>query len=381
MNIHILTLPLRDNYGGILQNYALVNILQRYGYKVHTVNIQIKTHRLPYRKLPEIYYKRFFNKLLRKPDSIIFLEQKLWRNRHLTDKGIQDFISKYIPLTQKTYYSKEDLKKLNNDDIYAFIVGSDQVWRPEYVHLGIETNFLDFIENYSIKRIGYGVSFGFEESEMRPEQFSKCSQLLKKFNSVSVREYQSIDWFDRIFNWNFITPEFVADPTLLLKKEDYLQILSTDKKSDDAGLFYYILDPNKDKIDVIEFISKKLGLKSSGITNERVNTDNKLIVKCSVEEWIANFNKAQFIITDSYHGCIFSLIFNKPFIVYKNSERGNTRFDSLIKVFDIGERFISSCKDLDNKIINNKIDWANINSKKDSFANSSIDFLLNSLQK
>ena len=99
-----------------------------------------------------------------------------------------------------------------------------------------------------------------------------------------------------------------------------------------------------------------------------------------VEKWLRAFYDAEFVITDSFHACVFSIIFNKPFIVYGNKERGYARFDSLLKIFGLEERIATSLNDID-KIINKPIDWNNVNSIHTEWKENSISFLINNLKE
>jgi hypothetical protein len=363
MKIAILTLPLHTNYGGIIQNYALQTVLEKMGHEVYTINLNKPKAKINLAKAPLIISKRLIKKILGRKDGIIFLERKRNKDELVIKKYINRFINNKIHLTEP-FYLKRDLQKINHMGFNSIIVGSDQVWRIPYTYPDIQTYFLDFIKNKNIPKIAYSASFGTDDIEFSEEQIKECGKLIKDFKRVSVREDSALDLINNKYKWECkYKPIQTLDPTMLLTKEEYINLSSDYKNKLDGELFYYILDMTEDKKKVLDQMSKDLGYKPftvKSISDNWFDDVQKQIVP-PIELWLQAFNKAKYIFTDSFHGCVFSIIFNKDFVAYGNKERGLSRFDSLIRMFNIKDRFIYKYEDYSFSLIQNLINWNNIN--------------------
>lgn len=355
MKIALLNLPFDSNFGGNLQRYALITILQRNGYNVEHINLRFN-YKLPWYKKPFSYSKRIIKKLIYHESKPIFLEQQMTRNAIRKNKATEIFYNKYIPHTS-IINNKKELSLLPKYD--AYIVGSDQVWRKSMTRAyGLSTYFFDFLKNDSSRKIAYGVSLGSDQNELTPTEIKELGYLYKQFSAVSVRETSSISLFQ---NYKWTSPQAiqVLDPTLLLSKEDYDKLIDEGNTHLSSGeVFCYILDKNIEKEKIILKISDQLKLKPFYINLEG-NT--------SIEQWLRSFQDAKHVITDSFHGLVFSIIFNKPFTLIRNEKRGNARFDSLLKTFKI------SANEQD-------IDWKTINLRIQQEKEKAIAFLMQALK-
>ncbi len=360
MRIGIITQPLRGNFGGLLQNYALQTILKRMGYEVVTIDSPFPPKlALP---TPMKYLKRMIKKwLLGKQDIIIFAERKLNR--------MYDDIPRYI-----NRFECSDLNTLNVDNFDVFVVGSDQVWRPCYQDVWkLENCFLDFTHPYNVKRIAYGASFGSATWEYSDKETKQCADLIKKFDAVSVREDMGVNFCTKYLG---IEAKHVLDPTLLLSKNDYINCFLTNKqtnKQTKGTLFTYILDSNDDKQAIIDYMGKYF-VPFSLVSNDMSFEER---IKIAIDRFIQAFYDAEFVVTDSFHGCVFSIIFNKPFIAIANEERGLARFTSLLKMFGLESRLTTN-HDY-KKIASEPIDWDNVNTRLKEWQISSMTFLKNAL--
>lgn len=379
MKIAILTLSLHANYGGIIQNYALQEILKRYGHEVYTIKIQGPEKTLTLKDKMIKYPIRLFRKIIGRKDGVIFIEKKKKRDDEISLSHITEFINRYISFTPNTYHSVEELRELNESNFNAIIVGSDQVWRPSYLYPSLETFFLNFIDNKMIKKIAYAASFGTDNVEFNQQQIATSRQLIKKFDAISVRELSAIDIINNQYKWKPQAPVLqVLDPTMLLNKSEYEQLIQNrDEEIPVGDLFCYILDDNEEKRNIINQLSKDLQLTPYRV--ERKSNDfwdvaeNKIYP--SIEQWLKGFQQAKYVFTDSFHGCVFSIIFNKPFLAIGNGTRGMSRFSSLFKIFDLENRLIYKALDLDKEKIHYKFDWEEINKKKEFMKYTSLSFL------
>lgn len=352
MKIGILTLPLHTNYGGILQAYALQTVLERMGHEVCLIEKRRKPMRLPLWKTPLVYGKRIARNLMGHPFPI-FYEQKINREMPIIRQNTDQFINKYIKLR-----FVDDFSEIKKTDFDAIVVGSDQVWRPKYFH-EIEHAFLDFTKGWNIKRIAYAASFGTDEWEYTMEQTERCGELLRHFDAVSVREDSGVTLCHAHID---VEAQHVLDPTMLLAKEDYIQLFENANTPKSKGnLLNYILDEAPEKLALIDKIAKEKDLVSFRVNSKVENREASLQerIQPSVEQWLRGFYDAEFVITDSFHACVFSILFNKPFIAVGNKDRGMSRFTSLLSMFGLEKRLLTSSFYNIEQIEN--IDWSKVN--------------------
>lgn len=326
MKIAIMTQPLGKNYGGIMQAFALQKVLRDMGHEVVTIDYNSKKPSLLYKQARTAY--RIVNKVMGKRKAPINLESKMG---YLT-KYNQDFIDAYIVQSKYIDDSKNLKKYFKKNNYDVVIVGSDQTWRPQYSP-NIYDFYLDFLkENKKVKRIAYASSFGVDDWEYSAEETKKCANLATLFDAISVREQSGIELCKKHLG---VDSECVLDPTMLLDREDYLNLIGDRyKKGKSEGVYTYFLDSNEDKVIAAQYVAEKLNTNtyicqakcSLGDLNSNNLNDYKMP---AVLDWLASFANADFVLTDSFHGMVFSIIFEKPFLVIVNKERGAARFESL----------------------------------------------------
>lgn len=347
MRIGILTLPLHTNYGGILQAYALQTALERMGHDVVVFqNDYMGIKRFPSWKMPIIWFKRLYRKCVTNRNIDIFLEQTRKREYPILSQNTGRFIQKHIHT-----YRVNQLYDLSIAEFDAIIVGSDQIWRPAYVekmwNTDIQDAFLRFAKDLDIKRIAYAVSFGVDDWYFTPQETAECKQLVHLFETVSVRENSGVKLCMDNLN---ISAKQMLDPTMLLTREDYVGLLDLKKKKHDSEiLFSYILDNSPEKNNLVMRIAEDNRMRIEQIT---INQDKSVSVEAriipSVEEWLESFYNADMVATDSFHGCVFSIIFGKPFIAIGNVGRGLSRFTSLMNLFNLQNNLLLNSTDYSN---------------------------------
>jgi polysaccharide pyruvyl transferase WcaK-like protein len=183
---------------------------------------------------------------------------------------------------------------------------------------------------------------------------ARINTLIRELELISVREQAGIDLCKKHLD---INATLVLDPTLLVGRKLFQKIVDSEKKDLHAGVFCYFLDPNNKKYFLANSASKSLGCECFGnLTDLR---------KDSIEEWVSSFIRADFVITDSFHGTCFAILFEKQFIALSNSSRGNARFQSLLKLVGLENRFVSD--NVDPKEMLNRmkllIDYKTVNKK------------------
>lgn len=324
MKIALLNLPFDSNYGGNLQRYALVKVLQNMGAEVEHLFIMYRP-RLKWYKRPIAIVSRTIRRILGKYSGPIYWERAYWRKYLNMYQDAFAFYNKYIPHTV-LITKKSKLKKLPTYD--AYIVGSDQVWRKKIASaFGVSTFFFDFLNGSTVPRYAYAVSLGTNENELKDEEIKELAPLYAKFADVSVRESSGLKLLSQ-YGWNTPKPILCLDPTLLLGAEDYNALIDAAETKPCAGnLFCYILDKTPETQTLVEEESKKRNLRPF---EQSLGQDGKSM---TIEQWLRCFRDSDFIITDSYHGTVFSIIYKKPHITLKNNFRGNTRIDELERIF------------------------------------------------
>lgn len=373
--IGILTQPLVSNYGGVLQNYALQHVLLNHGFEVETINRVCgnSDFKIFLQKIKQIVFKHHENKLLYNNQS------------DLVNYEVKQFISEYLKVISVKNPTDYKLSKIVSEGGYdSIIVGSDQVWRPRYA-INIFHDYLSFLSNEKVQKIAYAASFGTSEWEYTEQEENICRELIKTFDALSVREDQAINLCKQHFN---VDVKHVLDPTLLLNKNDYLKLINMKDIKKRKGVFNYVLDYDDSKQEAISFIAKAFDLDVFSNHPKFSLCDNKNIPFViddfrfpSIEGWLAGFRDADYIVTDSFHGTVFSIIFNKPFVTLTNTGRGSTRFTSLLKVLGLESRLIDSYEDLTLDLLSAEINYEKVNLKISELKQYSLDFLISNLKK
>ena len=376
MKIGILTQPLHSNYGGILQAFALQQALRGLGHDVTTVNFCKKEYYkggTPFSERAVNNVKSFINKITHKRHFNTYGPE----TDKILNQEITAFVNKYVQLTSPVSSPKELERVYKRSGFDAIIVGSDQVWRPKYSPK-IENFFLDFCRYGREKKVAYAASFGVDEWEFSEKQTLECAELASNFDKVSVRESSAVELCRKHLG---IDARLVLDPTFLLERSVYENIVEqADERKKEGDLFVYFLDRNEYYQDCINLVSETLDLNPFTTMPRmplREIRDPERISECvypSVESWLRSFMDAKFVVTDSFHGCVFSIIFNKAFIVIGNEQRGQARFKSLVHQLGLGDRLC-----LDEKSIvtacRKPVDWTKVNQRLNDLKRESLNFL------
>lgn len=342
----IQTLKLSTNYGGILQAFALQYFLQERGAEV----VHLNMYEIP-------------KPLILRLKLIIhsFRYRELAQTIKNTENVFSAFIKSHIKLAPPaaTLQEWKDYIRINEFD--AVVVGSDQVWRLEYINAFMEGYFLDFPKEKT-KKIAYAASFG--KHSLISDRILQIRKLLEDFDAISVREKSGVQLLSQKFN---LMADHVIDPTLLLHQTDYSKLFGLKGRSNTKKLFCYVLDKTPFKLEIIEKVKKQLKLKERFVYGVEVTKENykdsDLSTKVPVESWLQSFHDAEYVITDSYHGMIFAIIFNKPFLVIANEQRGVARFESLLDVLKLRDRLVFSSEDFENSFLTKMIDYDQVNEK------------------
>lgn len=348
MKIAILTLPFNDNIGGVLQAYALRRVLLAMGHEV--VHLEQQDTSSDVQRTEFAFYRWWYTRRLVK--QVLFGNRKLLEENRFSYRqwkacsDIRAFVKRQVP--QRKLKKLEDYRAERFD---CLIVGSDQIWRPIY-YSNIHDAFLSFADaDDSIKRIAYAPSFGVEKWEYTSEQTIRCGELLKQFSAVSVREDSGVHFCREKFG---VKAQHLLDPTMLLDKKEYMDLVGFDGLSDNRSnlLVSYVLDSTIEKESLIAQICEKKRYRHMLAKNGMGG---------GIEEWLKTFMAADFIFTDSFHGCVFAILFQKPFIAFGNKKRGLGRFISLLRIFKLENRLILDFLDI-NALMEEAICWEEVES-------------------
>lgn len=370
MKIGILSLVPGHNYGGILQSYALKKTLEDMGHNVCIITKKDKLNVWNIKFLL-IYPIRIFKKVIGKSTGDIFRELNYNKTSPIIYQHTERFCKDHLNLL---FINK--FRDIRRDQFDAFVVGSDQVWRPKYFSYSfceaIENAYLSFTKGWKVKRISYAASFGVSDWEYTEAQTYNCRKLISKFDSVSVREESGVSLCKTKL---CSEAQLVCDPTMLLTRNDYESLITDSTPVSEGNLLVYCLDYSKEIELLIERVASEKYLKPFSINN---NTQfNRTRIKPSVETWLRGFKDADFVITDSFHACVFSLLFRKSFVVIGNKNRGLSRIQSLLKQFGQENRLVTNYTDDLNFAYNAGLEETD--SILETFRQRSKNFILNSL--
>ena len=362
MRVAIVTTEQANNYGGTLQAFALQEVLRNLGHDPITIDYVLYCPGFKRYLLAQC--KTGVYKLLGKRGRRFQPYPTPIRRNDKFDA----FNKKHIKLSYPTLnYTQRCLKRIHPD---AIIVGSDQVWRKQYdIRERVKDCFLRFAHGWNIPKIAYAASFGIDYWDY-PEDYTKeCAFYAKDFNAISVREESGIELCKRFLGVNAVQ---MPDPTLLLHRDAYLKIIGKNDNNEEPYLAAYILDVDERSIRLLEDYADKLGLRLKIVMSE----DSASL---GVEEWLKTIANASFVVTDSFHGTVFSIIFNKEFFSVSNESRGKARFESLLNQFGLENRIVSDVTSIPQ--VAEFINWNDVNSKKNDLSNKGIQFLKDNLKE
>ena len=350
--IALLTLPLHSNYGGILQCYALQTVLERMGCEVTVLNRRWVAPKLTFllfilrcvSMLKCVFRRHVLGQKewhVQKPWAENYAPYRTMEGLWGNPRFLQAFVREHIHQTKPLFSSQKLGQAAEEGQFDSFVVGSDQVWREQYAP-EITDYFLGFLPDSDRRpKVAYAASFGLERVGISDEKLERCRQLSQKFTSVSVREQSAVRLAKEVLA---VDARWVLDPTLLLSAENY-QFDGRSAGKNWAGVATYILDGNETKSQVVGDVSTSLSLPVKAMSLSPLAEDGQQDDMLPVEEWLRAFAQADFVVTDSFHGCVFSIIHRKPFIAIANEGRGTDRFTSLLGYFGLQDRLVFSMED------------------------------------
>lgn len=297
------------NYGAILTAYALQEVITNLGYFVKLLN----TQRV---KFPN--YLGSFGHL---------------------------FARDYLHLTEITQ-DEEKFFSLNGKTKY-FIVGSDQVWRTKYWNKDLDRVLLSFVESHNI-RASVAASFGLDVFEGNERHHGLFERELPKFNKISVRELSGVEICKKEFG---VDAEWILDPVFILDRACYVHLASKSKINFSGKIVYYGWEFDKTKhllLEICEYLSNRYSKKFEVIDITSAGL--------SVEEWLSAIRSCDLVVTNSYHGLCFSIIFKKKFLCF--NDIGEGRFNTLCQILPLSDHVYQDICDVNiSKFLESKLDY------------------------
>ena len=359
MKLGIITQPLHSNYGGVLQNFALQRVLSSLGHTPVTIDQKKKVS--------------FFKYILSVCKSLIYIllgkKRVICGYKSLVKRPFifDNFVCKQIKTTAPT--GKISRKFVGKYKFDGFVVGSDQVWRPRYNEHNLYDMFLAFCSNMPVRRVAYAASFGVDNWEYNDAQTAVCAKYAQSFDAISVREDSAVSLCEDYLK---VPAVKVLDPTLLLDKSKYEDISYAVPRQESPFLFAYILDLTPEKRAFVKSLETQLNIKS------HIHSADTM-ASLSIEQWVAMFRDASYVVTDSFHGTCFSIIFEKDFYSIGNKRRGATRFNSLLECFNLQARYVDF--PLTEPVsVQDRIDWNAVRNVLEIKKSESVNFLEKNLK-
>lgn len=345
MKIGLLTYHHSFNYGAVMQSYATVKALQSLGHNVEFINIRQDEH-------------RSLKHLVFLPKFILF----------------DGFVKRFYPPETNLIKSYEDLcKEVTDYDI--LMVGSDQTWNPDISGDLCLAYFLKF-GNPNMKRVSYASSFGFKEwPERHSDLLPKVEDALKSFDSISVREKTGQNMLKVTFG---LESEVVLDPTML--HSNYDEIVGDIKPNNE--ICCYLLNRTKEQLSFARELGKELGKKPTIISNVYPFKGFHYVYPPSIEGWLRHIGGSEVVVTDSFHGVVFSLLYHRKFVVVTPDTGKLSRLIDLLKMVGLKDHFFLNADEaLKSKIWEQNIDYGKVDAILDVQREKSWTYLTNCLSE
>lgn len=366
--IGIVTIHRINNYGAVLQAYALNSYLNSLGH--HAETIDFRTYRVA-----ESY--RLYSPVRRPLDIVRNLQSLCYKKKLLTrHRRMNDFIEKNINLSKDVYFNNDELAKADLDYDY-YICGSDQIWNT-YCDNYDDAFILAFARDKGI-RISYAASLGMASINKNFEQRFKDE--LSGFRALSVREQNAVDVISDISGMKAIQ---VMDPVFLHSADEWQQVMSTIIQPKKPYICFYSVHGGLPGMrNYVKQLSKLFGLPIV-VINKNLREALYKNIKCydaGPAEFVSLIQGAQYVFTNSFHGCAFSIIFKKKFQVFVagTASQGTTsRIYSLMNTLGLADRI--TYIDKDPSSMGNDIDWDNVYSMLSPLIESSKNFIDGSLR-
>ena len=366
MKTATITFHAAHNYGSNLQAYALQQTIRRLGFENEIINLRTEKQK----DLYTVFTKRKGLKYVMKNLSHLLYYFPLKR----AYQKFEDFINKKL-IVSKEYATEEDIvnAELHYD---TYIAGSDQIWNPIPADFDW-SYYLTFV--HEGRKISYATSFGQLASTGDEETKKRISEVLKTFDAISVREQEAAENVMRLAG---LRPQIVLDPTLLLKKDEWLNLVKDSKRVVKGDyIFFYTLFANPERMDIVKRVSKAMGLPvvTSNFSNQ-YDIFNPFIKRYDAGplDFLTLIRDAKLVIVSSFHGTVFSILLNVPFFAIDGMS--DARISTLLKTVGLEHREISVNNIEERCLEAYTLEFENVNQRIEEVRKPSIEFLKSNLE-
>lgn len=384
--VGLVTCYFKHNYGSMLQAYATQKILDNNNIPNETIYIE---NNVDFKKGKRKYYLgQIFNyTFIKSKLGMIKLKfdkkvnRQLGNNIAIRDKKYEEF-KKNFHLT-KAHNTYDELCEICQKKYDSVLVGSDQLWLP--VNVVADYYTLNWVPE-NINKISYATSFGISTI---PDKYKDLyGKFLNRIDYISVRENQGELLVKELSSKN---ATLVCDPTMLLTKKEWQEVSISKPIVKEKYILCYYLGKSIEYRKFAERLKEKTGYKIVSLNHcdEYVKySDTFADIKpydIGPAEWLNLIENAEFICTDSFHGTVFSLLFNKKFFTFRRYKEGskvstNSRINSLLNLVHLNDRLLTGNENVD-EVINKKIDYVEVDKIISQFRNESKQFLINAINK
>lgn len=367
MKVGILTFHNAHNYGAALQAYALRSKLREMGHDTHIIDYRNKNIEKKYREKlhvivskKQIYLPIYWPSIIKQVQNNKFAQSE-WRKQY---KNFRMFLNTILLENKEERLTKEKLSDLDYD---AFICGSDQIW-TSYITGGLDpVYFLDF--NTNALKVAYAASINTKNIPIDEQPYFK--EKVKQLDFVATREATVAEVLGKLCGRDI---QSVLDPTLLLDAKDYEKLLSN-KKEKEKYIFAYFIQEDAKLMKCAQYVAQKLGYKLIELhyyLQKDLEGHNQR-ADMGPSEFLTYMKHAEFILTNSFHGTIFSILYHKSFYsVYTKDERK----DDLLKAVDLEKRHINEVSEID---LQDHIDYIQVDKLLSDYRKTSLEFLQDAL--
>ena len=369
MKIRTITFNHAHNHGSMLQTYALQEFIKKIS---RDINVDVDYKVIDYyTKMQEDFYA-----VIKRGISMKVIVKNLIALLHLHDLNVRHqrfntFFDEYCNHTRRYFQAKDLENEIPEADVY--ISGSDQLWNVRALDFS-SVYYLPFVKKG--KRISYAASFGPLKIDWKKYGEKTYKQFLSRYDAISTRETGSAD------NVEFLTgvrPEVHVDPTFLLRKEEWREVQSNVNYNNGKYILLYCLEPSRLQLEMAEAISKKVGLPILVLRyNNKNDWFNHFVHRYDAgpREFLSYIDHAAMVLSSSFHGTAFSLIYQKPFYVFNGLN--DNRISSILKKTNLLDRSIESFSDVENVKLT-QIDSKPVESFIDSERLRSKEYLINAI--
>lgn len=367
------------NYGSLLQTYAMQKTLDNMGiendiilFKSDPLKQLYRIFNVPFMKMKlKLYQRKMITKLFHK---------EIYHGSAVRDRAFMDFKANYCRFTQKIT-DRSDLMKMG-EDYRAFVLGSDQVWNPANLEMDFYT--LNFVPEKKTK-VAYAPSFGV--SEIPVNQQEKTKAYLNRIQYISVREVAGAEIVKELTGRDV---PVVCDPTALLTREQWDELKSDKKYVDGKYIFCYFLGANPAHREFANRVKELTGYQIVALQHIDEFVKNDLTFgdvtpyDVGPQDFVNLLSNAEIVLTDSFHGTMFSIYYHKNFYTFSRfiegkKESTNSRIVSILSLMGLLDRKLSATEDA-TKCLNKTIDWENVQKKLDRFREMSYKWLVDALK-